>query len=244
MNSISIITATFNNAKTIADTLASLENQSIDFEWVVQDALSADLTLDIVRNTTLNPLVFSEADNGLYDALNKAIFKASGDIVGLCHADDVLANANILAEVQQYFINNPSTDAIYMDLEYWNHDFTKRIRRWKSGAPQDMRSGWMPPHPTVFVRKNTFNTVGSYLTDIGSAADYEWLLRAIQFHKIKVDYLPILAVKMRVGGMSSSGVKSRYSAFVGDYLAWKLNGAVFPLLPVIKKKLRKISQFF
>ena len=104
--------------------------------------------------------------------------------------------------------------------------------------------GWMPPHPTVFVRKSVFDAVGYYRTDIGSAADFEWMLRAIKTHKISFHYIPKLAVKMRVGGMSSSGVKSRIAAFKGDYKAWTLNGYSFPIFQVGIKKLRKISQFF
>lgn len=240
---ISIITATYNNANTISDTIQSLEQQSIDFNWLIQDGLSSDDTLKIIKASSLSPKIVSEKDYGLYDALNKAIPTCDSEIIGLCHADDVLASSDVLEKVESHFSANPNTDAIYMDLEYWNHDFTKRIRRWKSGKPEDMCNGWMPPHPTVFIRKKVLEKVGLYLTDIGSAADYEWLLRAIQFNKINIDYLPILAVKMRVGGMSSSGVNSRYNAFIGDYMAWKLNGYSFPLLPVLKKKLRKISQF-
>lgn len=243
-NSLHIITACYNNAATIADTIRSLQLQTEPFKWYIQDAISSDSTLESVTNSGLDAEVISEKDKGLYDALNRGVGRIPSGIVGLCHADDVLASESVLKQVSRYFVSNPSCQALYMDLEYWNEAFDKRIRVWKSGEVQNMFWGWMPPHPTVFVRKEVFDTVGLYKTDMGSAADYEWMLRAIKTHKIKFHYLPILAVKMRVGGMSSSGFKSRIQALKGDYKAWTLNGYVFPVLQIGIKKLRKISQFF
>ena len=244
MPKVSIITATFNNGSTITDTIKGLEMQSRPFEWIVQDAMSKDDTLKMVESSSLNAHVVSEKDGGLYDALNRAVKRCSGEIIGLCHADDVLASEAIIAKVESHFENHPEAQALYFDLEYWNADFSKRIRQWKSGVQENMVFGWMPPHPTLFVRKNIFDTVGYYKTNMGSAADYEWMLRAIQVHKIPFDYIPLLAVKMRVGGMSSSGFKSRIEAVKGDYLAWRMNGYSMPIFQVGIKKLRKISQFF
>jgi glycosyltransferase len=241
---ISIITATYNNAATIADTIKSLEQQTVNFEWIIQDAMSKDATLDMIRTSTLSANILSEKDHGLYDALNRAIERCTANVIGLCHADDMLASEDVLMTVQAYFDEHPSCEALYLDLEYWNETFTKRIRKWVSGKAENMIFGWMPPHPTVFVRKSVFDAVGYYRTDIGSAADFEWMLRAIKTHKIPFHYIPKLAVKMRVGGMSSSGVKSRIAAFKGDYKAWTLNGYSFPIFQVGIKKLRKISQFF
>ncbi len=244
MHKISIITATYNNATTIADTIKSLEEQTAGFEWVIQDAQSKDGTLEMIQNSSLSSNILSEKDNGLYDALNRAIERCTADIIGLCHADDMLASEDVLQTIQAYFEANPTCQAVYLDLEYWNETFTKRIRQWVSGKAENMVFGWMPPHPTVFVRKSVFETVGNYRTDIGSAADFEWMLRAIKTNKIPFHYIPKLAVKMRVGGMSSSGLKSRIEAFKGDYKAWTLNGYRLPIFQVGIKKLRKISQFF
>lgn len=243
-NSLHILTACYNNARTINDTIASLQLQTEPFTWYVQDAASSDATLKLISESGLGASIVSEKDHGLYDALNRGIARVSSGIIGLCHADDVLASDSVLQQVREYFSANPTCQALYMDLEYWDEAFDKRVRVWKSGKVQNMFWGWMPPHPTVFVRKDVFDAVGLYKTDMGSAADYEWMLRAIKTHKIAFHYLPILAVKMRVGGMSSSGFKSRIQALKGDYKAWTLNGYAFPILQIGIKKLRKISQFF
>ncbi len=243
---ISLITVCFNSEKTIADTLNSVKSQDFkDFEYLVKDGGSSDGTVGLVEKSGIQQLrLVIKRDSGLYDAINQAIELARGEVIGFIHADDVLASPEVLSEVNKYFKEN-DVQALYGDLHYVSYDLKKVVRKWVSGNYKSgaMSLGWMPPHPTLYVRKEGLEKVGGYRTDIGSAADYEWMLRAIHFKSIKMGYLSKLLVRMRVGGMSNASLAARRGAFSGDMLAWKLNGGKARVIPVILKKLRKIKQY-
>ena len=242
---ISLITIAYNNVDTIEDTLVSVSKQDYpDVEYIVVDGLSTDGTKEIINKFIDSIDVYvSEKDNGLYDALNKGVALASGDVIGFIHADDVLASTDVLSKVAKTF-EKESVDAVYGDLNYVSLDLKKVVRTWVSGnyVNSAMAKGWMPPHPTLYVTRRVFADFGSFRTDLGSAADYEWMLRVIHFKKIKLGYLPMLMVNMRVGGASNESVKARVKAFKGDLNAWRENGSV-NLLAVVKKKLMKLKQY-
>lgn len=246
---ISIITATFNSQKFIDSAITSYKNQSFaNKELMVIDGKSTDDTLEILvqNNQFINTLI-SEKDKGIYDALNKGVNLAQGDIIGILHSDDFLAHNKVLEIVNAKFSENPSLDAVYGDLQYVDRENPEKIiRNWISGAYDitNFEKGWMPPHPTLFIRKDCFTKFGNYNLSYKSAADYDLILRFLYKNKINVAYIPEVLVKMRVGGLSNKSLKNRINANKEDRLALKLNGVPNPLLVSVLKPLSKISQFW
>lgn len=203
----SIITVCYNSEKTIEDTIKSIQTQSYpDIEYIVIDGLSTDRTNEII--TKYNDIVsvhISEKDGGLYDAMNKGINMATGDVVGILNSDDVLADELVIEKIANGF--NSGIDAIYSDLIYVSEfDLDKPTRLYSSKvfSKRMIRFGFMLPHPTFYVRKSCYEKYGLYKTDYRVAADFELLTRLI-FGGIKLHRLPFVSVKMREGGISSSG---------------------------------------
>lgn len=245
---VSIITITYNSGATLRDTIESVVNQSYpNIEYIIVDGLSNDNTLSIVDEYKGKiAKVVSEKDHGLYDALNKGIKLASGDIIGLIHSDDFYTNSDVIGDVVKT-ITEQNADAVYADLYYVDKDDTSRIfRKWKSGNYKHgmFLNGWMPPHPTFFVKKEIYEKYGSFNLQLKSAADYELMLRFIHKHQIKLAYLPEFIIKMRVGGKSNVTLKNRIRANQEDRKAWKINGLIPRVYTLYAKPLRKIIQLF
>ena len=174
---ISIITAVYNREATIADAIKSVASQNCgDLEHVVIDGMSSDGTSEIVNaNRATIDVSIREPDSGIYDALNKGIAASSGDVVGFLHADDLFADDSVIQRIQQKF-QSGDYDAVYADLTYVAFEDPNRvIRYWESGDYfiSKFRYGWMPPHPTVYVKREIYEKFGNYRIDHGSAADYE-----------------------------------------------------------------------
>ncbi|MEO9533045.1 MAG: glycosyltransferase family 2 protein [Crocinitomicaceae bacterium] len=244
---ISIITVAYNAASTIKDTIDSvLSQEGIDLEYVIIDGGSKDETVQIVESYGDQIHTFiSEPDKGIYDGMNKGVALATGDIVGILNADDFYSNENVLSKVVETFVEG--VEASYADLVYVDQEDTDRITRtWKSGKYESgaFKKGWMPPHPTFFVRKEIYEKFGAYSLELKSAADYEFMLRVIHKHQIKVVYLPEIIVRMRQGGASNSSLKNRINANKEDRKAWEMNGLKPGTFTLIRKPLSKISQFF
>jgi glycosyltransferase involved in cell wall biosynthesis len=245
---ISIITITFNSAATLEQTILSVIGQTYpDIEYIIVDGKSTDDTLRIIEKykNKVSKLL-SEKDNGLYDALNKGIEMASGEIVGILHSDDFYIDSSVIQKYAELF-RNTQCDAAYSDLYYVDKINTdKIIRKWKSGAytSHSFINGWMPPHPTFFVKKEAYTKFGKFNPEFKSAADYELMLRFIQKHKIQLSYLPEYTVKMRVGGKSNVTLKNRVNANLEDRRAWEINGLKPRFYTLFLKPLRKIMQFF
>ena len=242
---ISLITATYNSEAFLKSALASIYRQSAldQIEHIAVDGLSKDATTNIYAEIAPESQLISEKDSGLYDALNKGVTRAKGEFIGFCHADDVLAGDTVIEAVLKAFEENPAIGIVYGDLLYKDAQLDKTIRHWKSGKQASFKTGWMPPHPATFVRKSVFDNVGLFRTDIGSAADYEWLLRAFHIHKTKAYYLPKVLVNMRSGGISNANLAARGQGFKGDIQAWKLNTGNSNYWAILLKKLRKIPQY-
>lgn len=245
---VSIITASYNSAATIADNMQSVQAQTYaNVEHVMMDGLSKDDTLKIIQaSQTEKTQVYSEKDHGIYDALNKGIQKATGDIIGLMHSDDLFFDHQVIEKVAQAFDADPLLEAVYGDLLYVDAQNTKKvIRTWKSkqASERDFYWGWMPAHPTMYVRKEVFERYGLYRTDLRISADYEWMLRLMVKHKIKTKYLPFFMVNMRVGGISNSSWKNRLQANRQDRKAWKINELSPYFFTLFLKPLRKLGQF-
>lgn len=203
----SIITATFRCAATLGECQASIDRQEPSLvERIVVDGGSDDGTLDLLaaRRDRIAVLI-SEPDRGIYDALNKGLKLATGEVVGLLHADDEFADARVLTRIAAAF-EDPSVDIVYGDLTYVDRADTSRvIRYWRAGeySPDLLRRGWMPPHPTFYLRRSLLERIGGYDTTLSIAADYDFMLRALLAAKGRVVYLPEVLVKMRVGGVSN-----------------------------------------
>lgn len=222
---VSIITIVYNNKWTIKDAINSVQNQNYhDIEHVIVDGGSTDGTIEIIEaSLNHNTRFISGKDNGLYDALNKGIRLATGDIIGILHSDDTFNGNDVISEIVKAFQQNDS-DSIYGDLVYVNRIKSEKIiRNWVSGAfsKKKFEMGWMPPHPTFYVKKNVFEAYGLYDTDFKSAADYELMLRYLYKHNISTHYIPKTLVRMRVGGESNKSIKNRLLANREDYKAWK-----------------------
>ena len=205
---VSIITVCYNSEKTIEDTLESIKSQTYkDIEYILIDGLSKDSTNDIIaRYSDIVSLHISEKDNGLYDAMNKGISLATGDVVGILNSDDVLADAFVVEKIVAGF--DDTLDAVYSDLIYVSeHNLNKPTRLYSSKVfnKHMMKFGIMLPHPTFYVRKKCYQTLGLYKDNYRVAADFELLARFIS-KGIKSKRLPFVSVKMREGGISSSGL--------------------------------------
>lgn len=245
---VSIITITYNSEATIRDTIESVLNQTYsDIEYIIVDGLSRDNTLNIVSEYNSRiAKVISEKDHGLYDALNKGIKMCTGDIVGLIHSDDFYTSNDVIEKLVNK-IKSENADAVYADLYYVDKDDTSRIfRKWHSGEYKHgmFYNGWMPPHPTFFVKREYYNRYGLFNTQFKSAADYELMLRFIHKHHLKLAYLPEFIVKMRVGGKSNVSLKNRIRANQEDRKAWVVNGLKPKLHTLYLKPIRKVVQLF
>ena len=242
---ISIITATFNSASTLRDCLNSVGSQSYPAQHLIIDGASTDETLAIARSHGNVSKIISERDAGIYDAMNKGIIQASGDVIGILNSDDFYASSDVLTRVAEAF-EDESVDSCYGDLVYVDAADTTRVtRNWKSGA-FDQNSffwGWMPPHPTFFVRRAVYETHGMFNLNLGSAADYELMLRLLVKHRISTVYIPEVLVKMRAGGVSNLSWKNRMKANRMDRYAWTVNGLKPYPWTTYLKPLSKIKQF-
>jgi glycosyltransferase involved in cell wall biosynthesis len=255
-SSLSIITAVFNGSSTIRDCLQSVCIQSLSVDHLIIDGSSTDNTLDIVREINPQARIVSERDHGIYDAMNKGILLSTGDVIGILNADDLYASPDVLAKVAAIF-DDPSVDCCYGDLMYVKEIDSKRsgegyrngdfivTRYWRSGEfnPNRFYRGWMPPHPTFFVRRRIYEKYGSFNLNLGSAADYELMLRFLLKHRINTVYIPEVLVRMRAGGVSNASVKNRLRANLMDRKAWGVSGMKpFPWTLYLKPA-RKLLQW-
>jgi len=243
---ISIVTASLNARETIGDCVQSVKNQTCSAQHIIVDGNSSDDTVAIARKYGRpDAIIISERDGGLYEAINKGIALAAGDIIGTLNADDFYPHARILSIVQSAF-SDPDVEACYGDLVYVDrNDGSKVIRYWRSSPYSDklMTRGWMPPHPTFFVRRSVYEKLGMYRLDMGTAADYEFLLRTLAVNRIRARYIPTLITVMRVGGMSGSSLGARLRANRMDRRAWTINSLQPKPWTLLAKPIRKSTQY-
>jgi glycosyltransferase involved in cell wall biosynthesis len=244
---ISIITVVYNGEKYLADCIQSVMAQTYpNIEYIIVDGGSTDRSLDIIAQYRSHITHFiSEKDRGMYDALNKGIKMATGEVVGILNADDMLASTDVIESVASLFIReNP--DAVYSNLNYVEPDNgDKIIRKWisKPFTKTSIIFGWMPAHPTFYVKRFLFANLGYYSLDYGSAADYELMVRFLFKNKVKTAFLNKLTVSMRIGGMSNASLKNRYKALINDYKALKANQVPMAFFTLVLKKISKITQY-
>jgi glycosyltransferase len=244
---ISVVTAVFNNRKTIGAAIDSALSQTgADVELIVIDGGSTDGTLDVLRTygNRLAVLV-SEPDRGIYDALNKGIARATGEVVGFLHSDDLFADERVLERVASAFAE-PDVGAVYGDLLYVRKDAPDVVvRYWRAGEFSASRLGWgwMPPHPTFYVRRSIYERLGMFDLGYRIAADYDTMLRFLGRGGIRATYIPEVLVKMRMGGTSNRSLANIVRKSREDYLALRRNG-VGGVGTLAWKNLGKVKQFF
>lgn len=245
---VTIITVTHNAVLHLQECINSVKNQSYsNIEHIVIDGESTDGTVAIIKLFDNHIAKWiSEKDNGMYQAINKGMEMATGDVIGILNSDDTLASSTVIASIVKCFEEN-KVDSLYGDLVYVDKVNTKKIIRYWKGLSYDrirFNYGWMPAHPTFYFRRPLFKELGGYESHYYTAADYEFMARYLYRYRISAIYLPLLIVKMRAGGQSNRNIFSRFRANRRDYLAMKINNIPFPHIASILKPLIKLRQYY
>ena len=243
---ISIITVCYNSEKTIRKTIDSVIHQDYNnIEHIIIDGLSNDNTLKIINEYSHKiSKIISEKDNGIYDAINKGIKSATGDIVGILNSDDELYNSEIIRIIADTFKNNSNLDSIIGDIIFLN-DKNQIHRKYSSSKWNPLKFAWglMPPHPSFYCKKQLFSQFGYYRTDFKIASDYELMMRFILVNKITYKYLPHIFVKMSLGGISTRNIKSNIYINIEVIRACKLNNIKTNIFKIYTKYIFKIFEY-
>lgn len=244
---VSVITVAFNSGSTIRETIESVVGQTYqDIEYIIVDGKSTDETMDIVRSfgSKISKFV-SEKDKGIYDAINKGLKMATGDVISILNSDDIYAHEHVIANTVKIF-EQEGVDSVYGDLKYvLPTDNTKVKRYWKSGTYDRKKFlyGWMPPHPTFFVKREVYEQFGTFDTSLTSAADYELMLRFLYKNKVSAGYNPEVMVLMKTGGKSNASLLNHIIGNREDKTAWIKNGLQSFFYTTWMKPIRKVPQF-
>ena len=244
---VSLITVVFNCQDYIEQCIQSVLAQNYpELEYIIIDGQSSDRTPLIIKKYSSQLFYhISEPDAGMYDALNKGLAVATGDLIGIVNSDDYLVGPEVISDLVAYLVHH-NADAVYGNLNYVKRTDPAVIkRRWRSNnlRRSGLRFGWMPAHPTLFIRKDFFQAYGGYSVQLGTAADYELILRFFYKHRLHAVFLDKLIVHMRTGGMSNRNLKAFFYAIGNDYRAMVRNELPLPVLALVCKKFRKLKQF-
>ena len=246
MSEISIITPSLGADPVLAGCVQSVANQTRRAEHLVVSGDAEEKVAAVLAGLESGVCILSRPPRGIYAAINSGIRAAGGDVVGVLHADDFYPGNDILERVADVF-SDPAVGACYGDLCYVDAEDTGRIvRYWRAGPfrPRRFRQGWMPPHPTFFLRKGLYEQHGLYREDLGTAADYELMLRMLYRHRVEAAYLPVVMVHMRTGGASNASLGARLAASQMDRQAWRVNGLRPYPWTLLAKPARKVSQWW
>ena len=245
---VTLITATYNSEKFLEDCIVSVINQRYkNIEHIIVDGKSTDGTIAIIKKyeSQISRWI-SEADKGMYDAINKGMEIATGDVIGILNSDDMLDSEEVIGWIVKAF-EEEKVDSIYGDLEYVDAIDTNKIYRiWKGKEYKRslFHHGWMPAHPTFYFKRSLLSKYGGYENHYYSAADYEFMARYLYKYRVSSFYIPKLIVKMRRGGQSNSNLRQRFRANRRDYLAMKKNNIPFAFFVSILKPLSKVHQYY
>ncbi|MEL1254257.1 glycosyltransferase family 2 protein [Flavobacterium sp. DGU38] len=243
---VSVITVCYNRKATIEQSIKSVLDQDYpDIEYIVVDGNSSDGTQDSIRKYSDKIAQYiSEPDKGMYDAINKGLAMATGDIIGLMHSDDVFYDQQVIAKIVDTFKNNPDSDGVYGNGIYVTNDEEQKLVRNRIGGEYDykkLKSGWLPLHPTVYIKKTIIDSYGNYDLKFKIASDTEFLLRYLFKHKIKMSYLNDYVVKMRMGGLSTD-YKRAFKVLKEDYQIYKYHN-ISGIKVVFQKKIMALMQY-
>ena len=242
MKKVSIITTTYNDSANLRKTIRQIEAQDYEnIEYIIVDGASKDDTLEVIADAKErfgDRLVWiSEKDSGIYDAINKGLRLATGDFIGLCF--DQFAAPDVISKMVA-IMEKEGTDGVHGDLNYV--DGEKIVRKWRQGQG-NIRTGWMPGHPTLYLRKEVYETYGLYKTDYRISADYEYMIRILKDGKVKLSYIPEVLIKMSHGGTSTNGLGAYLEGLKEGHRALKENGVKFAFVTDFLRILRVLRQF-
>jgi glycosyltransferase involved in cell wall biosynthesis len=247
MIKFSVITVCFNSADTIEQTIISIISQNyIDFEYIIVDGGSTDGTVEIIQKYKDRIHKFiSEKDNGIYDAINKGIALAEGDVICLLNSDDVYADSNVLTLMSEEF-DKYKTDTLFAYIDYTSKDRTKIIRKWRNKEfdGEMFHNGQFPPHPTFMVKKEIFDKYGLYRTDFSLSSDFEMMLRLLIKEKVTTKLVPHVIVKMLTGGSSNISITNIYKSVMQCNKSFKINNIKTSILFIPKTLLYRFKQLF
>ena len=246
---ISLITVCYNSGKTIEDTFKSVQSQSYkDIEYIVIDGGSKDNTLELINQyKEIIDYTVSEKDKGLYDAMNKGIKKATGDVIGFLNSDDLFCDDMAVEKVMNVFNENSKIDSVYADIYYVDQNNTDKIvRKWITGKQKTFKKGWHPAHPTFYVKKHVYEKCGVFNLNYKLAADFELMLRFLEKYKISTYYLPSPLIKMRLGGETNKSFKNIINQNIECLRAFEendisVNKLFYPLFRIIPKFLQYLK---
>lgn len=244
---ISLITVVYNNANTIERTIQSVLNQTYsDIEYIIVDGFSKDGTTDIIKKYQSQIDIFiSEKDSGMYDALNKGLSVATGEVVGILNADDRFASNEIIEKIANHFKTNPAIDCVIGDIAFVDEINPEKIKRYYSSAkfqPSNFAWGFMPAHPTFYCKRHHFAELGGYKLNFDIASDYELLIRFLKVHKLRFNYIKLLMVRMNLGGKSTKGIQSTFKINKEIRMACRMNGVYTNYLMLYSKYFIKIFE--
>ena len=242
MKKVSIITTTYNDSANLRKTIQQVEAQDYEnIEYIIVDGASKDDTLQVIAEAKErfgDRLVWiSEKDPGIYDAINKGLRLATGDFIGLCF--DQFASPDVISKMVS-IMEKEGTDGVHGDLDYV--DGEKIVRKWRQGQG-NIRTGWMPGHPTLYLKKEVYETYGFYKTDYRISADYEYMIRILKDGKVKLSYIPEVLIKMFHGGTSTNGLGAYLEGLKEGHRALKENGVKFAFVTDLLRILRVLRQF-
>ncbi len=245
---VSIITVVYNNDKTIRQAIQSVLSQTYgDIEYIIIDGQSSDNTINIINDyKDFLGYFVSEKDTGIYDAMNKGIFAANGDVIGILNSDDIFNDVHVVEIIMSQFIKSPTLDIVYGDLEYVNkYNINKVVRNWKSKSYYNrfFENGNVPPHPTLFVKKSVYEKAGVFNLNFKLAADYEFMLRIFKKFNFKSKYINEVIVKMRLGGATNKSISNIKYQNKEILLAWKNNNLKAPFLLMPLRIVKRLIQF-
>jgi glycosyltransferase involved in cell wall biosynthesis len=247
MMRVSLITACYNSSRYISSAIESIINQDYaEIEYIIIDGASTDGTIDIVKSYGSRIAKFiSEPDNGIYDAMNKGLRLATGNIIGILNSDDLYVDNSVISLVVDQF-EKCKCDALYADLYYVKQEQINNIvRKWKTRvfSPGSFRTGWHPPHPGFFVRKEIYDRYGIFDLEFKLAADFELMLRFLEKYKIQTTYLPQPLIRMRLGGATNKSIKNILFQNIECYKAFKKNKIPVSVFYPFLRLLPKLVQF-
>lgn len=243
---ISIITVTYNSSKTLKDTIESVLKQTYkNYEHIIVDGLSKDNTMEIVKEyeTKYDGKLkyISEKDSGLYDAMNKGIKMAIGDIIGILNSDDIYAHENVLQEIVEKF-KETNCDGTYASLIFMDEETMKKPQRIWNSPKGKLKNGWHPAHPTLYLKKEVYDKIGLFNLNYRIAADYDFMIRVMKNEKIKLEYINDYIVHMRTGGASTAGIKGYIKNLQEANLVLKSNKIKHPYIVNFKRILKTVKE--